>query len=127
MRQLLIARFAVATLATASFASSPAQAQEAKQNFVLVNRTGYELSHVFVSPSAADDWGDDIMGKDVVSDGDSVRVRFERGTRTCKWDLKVTYTDDDSSAYWRNIDLCTVERITIRYNRSSDTSTATFD
>ena len=125
MRQFFLA--GLATIALAGTSVAPALAQEAKQNFVLVNRTGYELSHVYVSPSKSDDWGDDIMGQDTVSDGATVRVRFERGTRTCHWDLKVTYSDDDSSAYWRSIDLCTVERITIRYNRSSDTSTSTFD
>ena len=42
-------------------------------------------------------------------------------------DLKVTYSDDDSSAVWEKIDLCTVEKITIHYNRKSDETSATFD
>ncbi len=55
------------------------------------------------------------------------RSSSSAATKTCKWDLKVVYADDNSAAYWRNIDLCTVEKITIRYNRKSDTSSATFD
>jgi hypothetical protein len=37
------------------------------------------------------------------------------------------YEDDDSSAVWYGIDLCEISRITIRYNRKSDTTSASFD
>lgn len=114
-----------AALAIAAFCVSPALA--AKQDFELVNKTGYDISHVYVSPTKSNDWEEDVLGKDVLEDGDAWDIAFERGDKTCKWDLKVVYADDDSSAYWRNIDLCTVEKITIRYNRKNDTTSATFD
>lgn len=121
-------RSCLAGLILASFAFlSVALAQEAKQDFSIVNLTGYELSHIYVAPTKSDDWGSDIMGPNTVPNGTTVNVHFEAGTKTCHWDLKVTYSDDDSSAFWRNIDLCEVERITIRYNRQTDTSTASFD
>jgi hypothetical protein len=41
--------------------------------------------------------------------------------------LKVVYSDDDSNAVWTKIDLCTIEKITIHYNRTSNETTATFD
>lgn len=111
----------------AAFSSSVATAQEAKQDFELVNKTGYDISHVFVSPSKSDDWEEDVLGKDVLSDGDEWDIRFSRKEKTCKWDLKVVYADDDSAAYWKNIDLCKVGKITIRYNRKSDTTSAEFE
>lgn len=101
-------------------------AADAKQDFELVNKTGYDISHVFVSPTKSDDWEEDVLGKDVLADGDAWDIKFERGDKTCKWDLKVVYADDDSSAIWKNIDLCTVEQITIKYNRKSDQTSATF-
>ncbi|MFZ2006262.1 MAG: argininosuccinate lyase [Stellaceae bacterium] len=122
MRTLLIAAAAmiVATV-------SPGLAQDAKQDFKLVNSTGYELKALFVSPSKADDWGDDVLGQDVLSDSQVVNVHFSPKVRTCKWDLKVTYSDDDSNAVWNDIDLCTVEKITIHYDRKNDVTRATFD
>jgi hypothetical protein len=105
----------------------PAGAQEAKQDFKLVNKTGYELKALYVSPSKSDDWGDDILGEQVVGDGQVVNVHFSPKAHTCHWDLKVTYTDDDSNAVWGNIDLCTVEKITIFYDRKNDVAKATFD
>jgi len=118
--------FAVAAALALLFAG-PAGAQDAKQNFRLINKTGYELKALYVSPSKSDDWEEDVLGQDTLSDGQAVNIHFNAKARTCKWDLKVTYSDDDSSAVWQNIDLCTVEKITIRYNRKKDETTATFD
>lgn len=105
----------------------PAGAQEAKQDFMLINKTGYELKALYVSPSRSDDWQEDVLGQDVLSDGQSVNVHFSPKVHTCEWDLKVVYSDDDSSAIWQKINLCQVERITIHYDRKNDVTRATFD
>jgi hypothetical protein len=122
MRPLSFAAFA-AVLAIAA----PAFAQEAKQDFRLVNKTGYELKALYVSPTKSDDWQEDVLGQDVLADGQAVNVHFSPRVHTCHWDLKVVYNDDDSSAVWERVDLCTVEKITIHYNRKSNETIATFD
>jgi hypothetical protein len=104
-----------------------AQAEEAKQDFSLVNKTGYEIKEVYVSPSKSSDWEEDILGEGVLDDKSSRDVHFHRATTTCHWDLKVVYTEDSSSAVWTDIDLCTVEKITIRYDKNADKTSATFD
>jgi len=125
MKYLLIASAMLVSVLTA--ATTPAQA-EARQDFVLVNRTGYDISEVYISPSKADDWEEDILGSDDnLDDGDQKEIRFKRAGKTCMWDLKVVYEEDDSSAVWHDIDLCSVSKITIRYNRKTDTTSATFD
>jgi len=122
MRILLFAGFAAVLAMTA-----PAGAQDAKQDFKLINKTGYELKALYVSPSKSDDWQEDILGQDTLADGGAVNVHFSPKVRTCEWDLKVVYSDDDSSAVWGKIDLCTVEKITIHYDRKNDVTRATFD
>lgn len=118
---------ALATLVCVLTTELPAQAQS-RQDFLLVNRTGYDISEVYISPSKADDWEEDILGSDdSLDDGAQKEIRFKRVGKTCMWDLKVVYDDDDSSAVWHDIDLCKVSKITIRYNRKSDTTSATFD
>jgi hypothetical protein len=124
MRIKLIIGFVLTFLA---FLAAPSVAEEADQDFKLVNRTGYDLEKVFVSPSKLEDWGNDVMGRDVLGDGDSVNIKFHPKAKTCQWDLKVIYTVDGSSAIWHDIDLCSVEKITIRYNKNTDKTTATFD
>jgi len=110
-----------------SLAVSAAAWGQVKQDFTLVNKTGYALSEVYVSPSKADDWQDDILGHDIMDDGAEYDIAFDRSDKSCFWDLKVIYHDDDSSAVWHDIDLCTVSRITILYNRQADTTSAVFD
>jgi hypothetical protein len=124
--RIVVSIAALAVGAITAF-GAPALAAEAKQDFVLVNKTGYEIKHVYVSPTKSDDWEEDVLGKDTLDDGETWSIKFHRAVSSCKWDLKVVYSDDDSSAYWRNIDLCEVEKITIRYNRKSDTTNASFD
>ena len=104
-----------------------ARAEDAKQDFDLVNKTGYEIKHVYVSPNKSDDWEEDVLGKDTLDDGDHWEIKFHRANKTCHWDLKVVYSIDDSTAVWGDIDLCKVEKITIRYNKKSDTTSAEFD
>ncbi len=100
---------------------------QGKQDFTLVNKTGYALSELYVSPSDTEDWQEDVLGQDILDEGQSVDITFQRATKTCKWDLKVVYEEDDSSAVWSKIDLCSVSRITIKYNKSTDKTSATFD
>ena len=123
MSSLLFASAAAAIVAI----TAPALAQDAKQDFTLVNRTGYELKALFVSPSKAESWGDDVLGQDVLEDGKRANIHFSPKAQTCKWDLKVVYTDDDSNAIWQGINLCEVDKITIHYDRKNDVTRASFD
>lgn len=100
---------------------------QAKQDFQLVNKTGYEISSVFVSASKADEWEDDVLTDDTLDDGDTLTVRFKGAGKTCKFDIKVVYEVDDSEAIWHDIDLCATSKVTIRYNKNTDTTSATFD
>jgi hypothetical protein len=101
--------------------------EEGKQDFNLVNKTGYDIKSVFVSPSKSSEWEDDVLGKDTLEDGDSWDIKFHRSSHACKWDLKVVYDVDSSTAVWNGIDLCQVQKITIRYNKKTDTTSANFD
>jgi hypothetical protein len=120
MRNILVA--AVALFAVTA---SPAFA-ESKQDFDLVNRTGYTIDKVFVSPTSSDDWQNDVLGRDVLDEKETVHIRFNRAAKTCKWDLKVVYSDGEE-AEWDEFDLCEVSKITIRYSRKSGETSATYE
>ena len=117
--------FAVAAAAAFLAPATSIAQEEGKQDFTLVNETGYAISEVYVSPSRASDWQEDIMGSDVLEIDSQVHITFHRREHPCHWDLKVVYQDDDSSAEWGHIDLCTVSTITIHYNRRSGETSAT--
>jgi hypothetical protein len=110
-----------------AFLNLPAPAiAQGKQNFTLVNQTGYDISEVYVSPNNSSDWEEDVLGEDILKNRDDVVIRFHRATEQCLWDMKVVYVDDDSSAIWQDIDLCKVSEVTTHYNRKTDTTSATF-
>ena len=81
----------------------------------------------YLAPASSSDFDDDVLGKYQMEDGDSKKIHFSPKTKTCKWDLLVVYTEDQSKVVWRDIDLCKVEKITIFYNSKTDKTSAQFD
>lgn len=95
---------------------SPAWAGDA--DFVLVNKTGYDLREIYISPSKSREWGNDRLGKNILAQGKSRTFRFNDSAR-CMQDLMVVFDDDGSEVTWERIDLCETHKITLRYNRRS--------
>ena len=87
---------------------------EGELDFTLHNETGKVLKEVYVGPTSSDEWGSDVMGKDVVGDGESVHISFHPKATAKHWDLKIVF-DDDKSTVWTNFDLTTIDDITISY------------
>ena len=65
-----------------------------------------------------------MLGQDVLSDGQKANIKFNRDEDTCQWDLKVVYSDDNTSAEWHGVDLCTLSAVTIKYNADSGETSA---
>ncbi|CAO4176419.1 hypothetical protein [Methylorubrum populi] len=105
-------------LAAAAFAPIPASAQS-KQDFTLVNRTGYQIDEVYVGPVSQSHWGEDVMGKDSIADGETADISFNGGSNACKWDIRVVYNDGDASEF-RNVNLCNISRVTLFWNRRAN-------
>jgi hypothetical protein len=101
-----------------------AAALAADQDFALINATGYAISELYVAPTKTSDWQEDVLGQDVLGDGQQVNVSFSRSSDTCHWDLKVVYADDNTSAEWLGVDLCALSAVTIEYNADSGETSA---
>jgi hypothetical protein len=87
---------------------------EGKQDFTLHNATGKVIKEVYVGPTSSEEWGDDVMGKEVVGDGESAHITFHPKATANNWDLKIVF-DDDKWTVWTNFDLSTISDITISY------------
>jgi hypothetical protein len=116
MKRLILA---VALVAVA--AASPLSAQS-KLDFTLLNKTGLTIDYVYVSPTNNDEWGEDVMGRDVLAHGESVDIVFSRSEKSCMWDLKVKDEDGDEVS-WGNLDLCQASHITLNYEGGRPTAT----
>jgi len=85
---------------------------QARQNFTVVNTTGHVVVTLNVSPSNENTWGPDILGRDVLANGESAAITFERGQTQCMWDIKATYDDGDTTDM-RGVNLCSVATVTL--------------
>lgn len=98
----------------AMFLTATAFARVGKQDFVLHNATGVEVHELYVSPHDVNEWQEDVLGKDTLADGESVKITFEDREKTAKWDLKVV-DGKGNSIEWENLDLTKIEEVTLHY------------
>ena len=112
--------FALVSGLTLSSQSSLAQ----NADFQLVNKTGYSISEVYVSPSKSRSWGRDILGRHIIDDGEAWNLSFPHSKSQCVQDLKIVFEDDNSSVIWDGFDLCEIHKITLIYNRKTDQTSA---
>jgi hypothetical protein len=114
----LVTRAAVtAAIGLASFAAS------ANADFTLTNRTGFDLREIYVSPANKNTWGRDRLGRNLLENGRSRKFVFA-DTSACVQDLKVVFDDDGSEAIWEDLNLCELDKITLKYNRRTREVTA---
>ena len=92
-------------------APAPAAAG-AQQDFDILNKTGHTVVSLNVSPTNENEWGEDILGRDVLNDGESAKISFSRGEDECMWDLRATYDDDDTTEM-KGVNLCEVATVTL--------------
>ena len=86
-----------------------------KQDFTLVNKTGFDIHEVYVSPHASDDWQEDVLGKTMLTNGGSVKINFERQIKGKEWDLKVVDKAGKATT-WEKLDLLEISRVTLHFD-----------
>jgi hypothetical protein len=82
-----------------------AGADQTNQNFTITNNTGHVLTTLNVSASNDNAWGPDILGRDVLANGESAEITFPRAETACMWDIRATY-DDGGTSDNRGVNLC---------------------
>jgi hypothetical protein len=83
-----------------------------QQDFTIVNNTGQTVMTLNVSPSDQNSWGPDILGQDVLANGQQGQIQFARGQEQCNWDIRATFEGGETGD-WRNVNLCETTTITL--------------
>jgi hypothetical protein len=110
-----------ATAIAAVLASTYSFAGEA--DFTLVNKTGYTIREIYISPTNKHNWGSDRMGDNTLDNNKSRLFKFS-DRANCEQDLKVVFDKGDAEVVWEDVDLCTINKLSIKYNRASNTVSA---
>ena len=103
---LVAAIFSIAITGTAS---------AGKQDFVLVNQTGRDIINIYISPSSTYYWNDDILGTDILQNGETADIHFHRSETDRYWDMKVDFADGNDYV-WTNFDLFAVSKIVLKFD-----------
>src|SRR5688572_11650386 len=111
----------IALSVLAASLSTPIVAQQSKLDFTLLNRTGLVITELYVSPDEADDWEEDVLGRDVLKHSESLDITFARTEKSCDWDLKIKDEDGDEIE-WDSLDLCAASHITLLYQNNKATA-----
>ncbi len=105
---LLLTVTALMLLGGASFALA------GSQDFRLVNRTGVDIHELYIAPSGSQDWEEDVLGQDVLADGDELAISFDSGSERY-WDLLIR-DGDGNSITWEKINLKEISKLTLHYD-----------
>lgn len=108
---LVIASLAIAAL-------FPAKVLAGTQDFTLVNHSGFDIYEIYISETANDVWGEDILEEDVLANGGRVPVVFGDHP-ACMWDIKVV-DREDTEVEWSGINLCEASVVVLTCDDSGE-------
>jgi hypothetical protein len=97
---------AAAALMVAGWTAPRAHASELN----IQNASGRPIILVYVSPATVRSWGDDVLGRPDLPNGESARISLsDRPTGPCQWDVKFVYRGGTSAVSRAN--LCSGEPV----------------
>lgn len=104
-------------------------ASNADLDFTLVNKTGYDIKEVLVGPSATKDWTPDmeVLKGRTFKDGASMDIKFHPKATAENWDIKVEWADGSPSEEWLKLNLTKIEKVTLKYDKAADKTTAVIE
>jgi hypothetical protein len=108
-----------------SLAAGEVAAQET--SFLLINGTAYPISQLQVSESDFNFWTPDVLRPPPLKAGERRQVSFNAPTTYCQADFQISFADGGAPAVWRNLNLCTLSKIKLVYDRVSGITTASYD
>ncbi|MDR2312981.1 MAG: hypothetical protein LBE02_00415 [Spirochaetaceae bacterium] len=70
-------------------------------SITVVNDTGYTVYGVYISPSAEEEWGEDVLGDIVLAPGEAFNVRLAYPLTVVNvYDILLLDEDDDTYCKW---------------------------
>lgn len=69
------------------------------------NQSGQAIITLQVSPTGENSWGEDILGRDVLPNGETTQIVFAHDEDRCFWDFRATYEGGGETDN-RNVNLC---------------------
>jgi hypothetical protein len=81
----------------------------------VTNLTGMNIDALYLTPTDAPSWEENVLGQDLLRDGDTVAIHLPSGARSRFWDLRVD--SGRHRAEWPRLDRATISHIALRIDR----------
>lgn len=109
-----------ALVATKSFAAD-------QRNVYVINGTGYGIKFLGFNTPDDDEWDENELGDNaVLPNGNGIYVKFNEADDGCVWSFRISWADPGyPDVLWRDVDLCKISEVTLKYNRDTDTTSFT--
>ncbi|MFK4486824.1 hypothetical protein [Bradyrhizobium sp. USDA 336] len=103
-----------------SIAATPSLAADAR-NVTVVNETGYAIKFLgFNAPDdGLDEWENEL--DKVLQNQASTYVEFDGDDEGC-WNIRVDWKSYDESVLWKNVNLCKLTALRLRYDPGTKTT-----
>jgi hypothetical protein len=122
----LVRAYALSFAAALLVSAFGVSAQASDADFKLVNKTGFPIDEVHVSPHRADHWGGNIIPGQVLHDNETLRVHIPHDVRACHFDIMVRY-HDGGHPQWDDVNVCDYKTIVLNYNPERRSTHATYE
>jgi hypothetical protein len=98
-----------------SIVATPSRAADTR-NVSVVNETGYAIKFLgFNGPDdGLDEWDNELEG--TLKNQDQTYVEFGEEDQGCVWNIRVDWADYNESVLWKNVNLCKINVLRLRYD-----------
>ncbi len=87
-----------------------------RRDFTVRNDSVTDLQELYVSPSSENEWGTDILGRDILPSGQATLVQFDDDSTACRYDIRAIFSDGQPVEDYQ-VDLCRTNTYTFSDQR----------
>jgi hypothetical protein len=99
---------AVERVAAPAAAAAPMQSRDNYNRRVRIhNQTGWTMLRFYASDSRVDSWEEDMLGRNVLSAGNSIMMNIDDGSGACLYDFKAEFTNGEVLTRM-NVNVCQI-------------------
>jgi hypothetical protein len=100
-------RVVVAGLAVAIAAAVAGNAEAFDRRMRIVNDSHHDITAFYASNVSARDWGDSMLGNDILPAGGSIVLNFDDGSGYCRFRFRAVF-DDGAELQRASVNVCEV-------------------
>jgi hypothetical protein len=114
-------------LAAALTLSIAADAAAEDKRFRLINGMEFPIRSVTLSAANLESWGPNVLSPPSIKPGDAREVVVRGVFVDCNIDMKIVLDVNPSEPIWRSLNICSLQRIRLRFDQFSGVTTASYE